>query len=308
MSTEASMIADAVDRILADAAGAAGTDAAVWRQLAEAGVPRLLRPEAEGGAGECWRDAAEVLQVLGRHGSALPLPDALLAHALLSAAGIEADARPIRLSVAGPDGTPDPLDARAPAEAHTLVLSPWGATVDAEWQPAGGGAGTRFGLADGAGVRARLAFVAAAMLTGAMRAAIDAGIDYAGLRQAFGRPLGAFQAVQHPLAVAAEEVAASRAALDWAAARLEAGRGGVAPEVAKARAADAAGRVAAVVHQVHGAIGFTAEHALHRSTRLLWLWRDRWGDELYWQACLGARALAAGPDGLFDLLEDPTGG
>lgn len=133
------------------------------------------------------------------------------------------------------------------------------------------------------------------------------GVDYAGLRRAFGRPIGQFQAVQHPLAVAAEEVAASRAALDWAAAAMERGDGAVAAAVAKARAADAAGRVAAVVHQVHGAIGFTAEHALHRTTRLLWTWRERWGDEHDWNAALGALALAGGPEALFDLLDGRIG-
>ena len=140
-----------------------------------------------------------------------------------------------------------------------------------------------------------------------MRTAIAMGVEYAGLRRAFGRPIGQFQAVQHPLAVAAEEVAASRAALDWAAAELESGGGHVAAAVAKARAADAAGRVAAVVHQVHGAIGFTAEHALHRTTRLLWTWRERWGDEHDWHAALGTLALAGGPDALFDLLDGRVG-
>ena len=105
---------------------------------------------------------------------------------------------------------------------------------------------------------------------------------------------------------AAEEVAASRAALDWAAAELEAGGGTVAAAVAKARSADAAGRVAAVVHQVHGAIGFTAEHALHRSSRVLWRWRERWGDEHDWNAVLGGLALSGGPDALFDLLDGRT--
>ena len=63
MSQNESMIAEAIDRILADAkTGSASADAVTWRTLADAGVLRLLRPEAEGGAGPAWRDAAEVLQ------------------------------------------------------------------------------------------------------------------------------------------------------------------------------------------------------------------------------------------------------
>lgn len=306
MSTHESMIAEAVDRILADAPPARGFDAAVWGALAEAGVPRLLRPESEGGAGEAWRDAAAVLQAAGARGAAVPIADALLGHALLARAGIDCDARPLRLEVDGPDGRPDPGREGPPEAAHRLVVEPWGEAARCTWRPVDGEV-RAFVVDDAAGVRARLALASAAVLTGAMRTAIAMGVEYAGLRRAFGRPIGQFQAVQHPLAVAAEEVAASRAALDWAAAELEAGGGLVAAAVAKARAADAAGRVAAVVHQVHGAIGFTAEHALHRTTRLLWTWRERWGDEHDWHATLGALALAGGPDALFDLLDGRVG-
>jgi acyl-CoA dehydrogenase len=298
------MIADGVDRMLADA-GTRGDafDAAAWGRLVHAGVPRLLRPEAQGGAGDAWREAAQVLQAAAGRAPALPLADALVGHSLLAAAGIELDGdAPLVLSVAGPDGTPDPADVQAIPGADRLVLAPWGERARGALQPAVGAA-REFELADAGAVRARLALAAAAVLTGTMRTAIALGVEYAGLRRAFGRTLGAFQAVQHPLAVAAEDVAASRAALDWAADALESGDGRFAAAVAKARAAEAAGRVAAVVHQVHGAIGFTAEHALHRSTTAMWRWRDRWGDETHWQAELGGLALAAGPEALFDLLD-----
>jgi len=303
MSAHESMIAEAVERMLAQATPSAGFDGRLWSMLVEAEVPRLLRPESQGGAGEAWRDASAVLQAAGAHAAAVPLADTLIAHALLGQAGLDADARPIRLSIAAPDGRPDPADAFVLPDAHRLVLDAWGTSAVGTWYAADGAAPKVFEFADGAALRARLALAGAAMLTGALRTAIGLGVEYAGLRKAFGRPIGQFQAVQHPLAVAAEDVAASRAALDWAAAGVEAGGGAVAAAVAKARAAEAAGRVAAIVHQVHGAIGFTAEHALHRSSRVLWHWRDRWGDEHDWHALLGERALAAGPEGLFDLLD-----
>jgi alkylation response protein AidB-like acyl-CoA dehydrogenase len=305
MSDTGSMIGDAVERMLAASAahGAAGEalDADAWRTLVEAGVPRLLRPEAQGGAGDAFRDAAAVLRAAGRHGTSVPLADALVGHALLARGGIEADDSPLRLVVDGPDGAPDPQSG-APAGWHVLVLAPWGDAARCDWRDANGAATRSFLIDDAPLVRGLLAVAGAAVLTGAMQRALEQSIEWAGVRRQFGRPIGAFQAVQHGLAVAAEELAASHAALDWAAAALQDGRAMPAPAVAKARAAEAAGKVAAVVHQVHGAIGFTAEHPLHRSTRLLWRWRDRWGDESHWCGVLGREALAAGPDGLFDLV------
>jgi len=294
------MIGESVARMLEGRVMAEGFDADAWSTLEEAGVVRLLRPESEGGAGDAFRDAAAVLQVYGTHAPAVPLPDTLVAHALLARGGLDAPGGPVALVVAGPDGSPDPADPGT-SSGHRLEVAAWGDAAHCSWRAADGT--SRVFALDGADeVRSLLALAAAAVMTGAMRRAIDLSIEWAGMRRQFGRPIGAFQAVQHSLALAAEEVAASRAALDWAAAELEGGEALAAAAIAKARASEAAGRVAAVAHQVHGAIGFTAEHALHRSTRLLWLWRDRWGDEAHWYAWLGREALAAGPDGLFDLV------
>jgi len=44
---------------------------------------------------------------------------------------------------------------------------------------------------------------------------------------------------------------------------------------------------------VHGAIGFTHEHALHLGTRRLWSWRSEFGTLTYWSGELG-RALCQG--------------
>ncbi|MGH3614174.1 MAG: acyl-CoA dehydrogenase family protein, partial [Pseudonocardia sp.] len=129
----------------------------------------------------------------------------------------------------------------------------------------------------------------------------------AGERVQFGRPIARFQAVQQQLALAAEEVAASGAAAEAAARVAErdgfgAGSTSFAVAAAKARTSEAAGVVARIAHQVHGAIGFTREHALRLLTTRLWAWRDEDGAEAQWQAELGGRVLAAGPNGLWPLL------
>jgi acyl-CoA dehydrogenase len=75
---------------------------------------------------------------------------------------------------------------------------------------------------------------------------------------------------------------------------------------AKARAGQAAGEVARIAHQVHGAIGFTQEHSLRLVTTRLWAWRDEDGDETYWNGQVARAALAAGVDGLWRMLTDAS--
>jgi alkylation response protein AidB-like acyl-CoA dehydrogenase len=101
--------------------------------------------------------------------------------------------------------------------------------------------------------------------------------------------------VQQSLALLAGEVQAARAALDLVA--REPSRAHVAG--AKLRAGDAAGAATEIAHQVHGAIGYTDEHELHRFTTRIWSWRDEWGSEEEWAIDLGRLACAEGPDELW---------
>ncbi len=71
---------------------------------------------------------------------------------------------------------------------------------------------------------------------------------------------------------------------------------------AKARTGEAAGVVARIAHQVHGAIGFTREHDLRLATTRLWAWREEDGSDAEWNAEVGAAVLAAGPDALWPLI------
>ena len=71
---------------------------------------------------------------------------------------------------------------------------------------------------------------------------------------------------------------------------------------AKIRSAEAAEQAAAIAHQIHGAMGFTREHILHRYTLRLLSWRDDFGNESYWAAALGNRIAAGGAEELWPLL------
>jgi acyl-CoA dehydrogenase len=78
-------------------------------------------------------------------------------------------------------------------------------------------------------------------------------------------------------------VAAARASVDAAVAHPTTFR----IACAKIRTGEAAGIGARIAHQVHGAIGFTREHPLHRFTTRLWAWRDEFGAEEHWAAVAG---------------------
>ncbi|MEZ5816891.1 MAG: acyl-CoA dehydrogenase family protein [Hyphomicrobiaceae bacterium] len=143
---------------------------------------------------------------------------------------------------------------------------------------------------------------------GALAAILDVSVRYAGERVAFERTISKFQAVQHNLARLAGESAAANAVATSAADAIARAESlldpGVYLEVASARirSAEAATEGSAIAHQVHGAIGFTKEHILHRFTRALLTWRDDFGNESRWAVELGNRVAAAGADELWPLL------
>jgi acyl-CoA dehydrogenase len=173
------------------------------------------------------------------------------------------------------------------------------------------------GIPHGA-VRLYGAMARAAQMAGALDSILDQGVRYATERKQFGRPIGNFQAIQHYLAVVAGHVAASGLAAETAFRAADRGeaaeRAGEAREpaspndpgfeiaVAKIRVGEAAGVAAGLVHQVHGAIGFTYEHSLHFATRRLWSWRAEFGSESAWAIELGRRVAARGADNLWSDL------
>ncbi len=150
------------------------------------------------------------------------------------------------------------------------------------------------------------AMMRASQLAGAIARVLELSVRYAAERVQFGKPIGSFQAIQQQLAALAGESAAATRAAD--AAWEEAARNGdirIAAAIAKSRAGEAAGKAASIAHQVHGAIGFTAEHVLHHYTRRLWTWRSEWGNESRWNAELGRRVLALGADGFWNAVATP---
>jgi len=142
---------------------------------------------------------------------------------------------------------------------------------------------------DAAILRRRWRLALAVEAAGCMAAGLALVVDHVTTRQAFGRPLGSFQAIQHRLAMAAETAEAARLlALRAAWSDTE--------EDAALAAAFAQERIAQVtfdLHQFSGAMGLTLEFPLHYWTyRLRALAGELGGASVQFRAA----AAAAWPD------------
>ncbi|MBO0752616.1 MAG: acyl-CoA dehydrogenase [Bradyrhizobiaceae bacterium] len=312
-----------------------------WEAVLSAGLTLALVPEASGGGGVDGAVAGQLIRRSAYHAIPAPFADTLMAQALWTMAGGEpfegsaglvaepairlggksrgrAVSGEVRQAAWGADvdhllllTSVDGSDclvllpradrvavsrrnvANEPRVSFTLEDEP---IADTAIRPLPGNLACRHGL----GVFG--AFVRAQQMTGAMERCLDLALVYANERKQFGKPIGRFQAVQHMLAEAAGQWAAAAAAAELAAAAFGNEAFPLAAAVAKARCGEAAGKVAEVCHQVHGAMGFTHEHALHFFTRRLWAWRDEFGREAFWQERIGRIVCEQGGEALWPRL------
>ncbi|ACL04357.1 Acyl-CoA dehydrogenase domain protein [Desulfatibacillum aliphaticivorans] len=99
---------------------------------------------------------------------------------------------------------------------------------------------------------------------GVLQAAFEQSVDYAKSRVQFGRAIGSFQAIQHHCANMVVDVDGARFISYQAAWRVARGLPASAEiSMAKAWTGEAAKRVTALSHQIHGAISFCDEFDLH---------------------------------------------
>lgn len=140
--------------------------------------------------------------------------------------------------------------------------------------------------------------IAAAELAGVMDRALEMSLDYLKTREQFGRPIGAFQALQHRAVDVYIHRELATAVLDETLATLDrdpaaAARAAAASRV-KARCADAAARITREAIQFHGAIGFTDEFdvGLYLKRALVltaWLGGPSWHRRRYADLSLGVK-------------------
>jgi alkylation response protein AidB-like acyl-CoA dehydrogenase len=104
-----------------------------------------------------------------------------------------------------------------------------------------------------------------AEMCGGAQKVLDMTVEYAKIRQAFGRPIGSYQGVKHRAADMLVDVENSKSITYYAAWAMDEGvpEGQLAVSMAKAYVSDAYRRVSGAGIQLHGGIGFTWEHDLH---------------------------------------------
>jgi acyl-CoA dehydrogenase len=331
------ILRDAVDDRLLAGAERGEWPEALWHTVVESGLTGVLSGESTSlGAG--WPEAFDIVVAAGRHCAPLPLPETIAGTWLLAIANIEPPGGPITLATVGRDedlrlarrgsgwrltgtaarvawgrrATHVALTAAVGTERYVACAALAGCRITPGENLAGEPRDTLEFSGEsviaaplpaplaGADALAIGALMRSAQIAGAIQSVLELSVSYANTRQQFGRPIGRFQAVQQNLAVLAAEAAAARMAAEHAFVLVGAdGRIEDAAAIAKIRAGEAAGRAAAIGHQVHGAIGFAREHRLHFATRRLWSWRAEFGAEAAWADRLGRDAVARGAGGLW---------
>jgi alkylation response protein AidB-like acyl-CoA dehydrogenase len=129
----------------------------------------------------------------------------------------------------------------------------------------------------------------AAEAIGLIDRALELAIEHGIAREAFGRPIGSFQAYQHACADAALERELAVALLDRAAATADR----VDASAARAFAADAALRAVRTAVQLHGGKGFLDDHEAARLYRQAKEGELRWGSAA-WHLRTITRELVSG--------------
>ncbi|MFW2237967.1 acyl-CoA dehydrogenase family protein [Rhodococcus opacus] len=307
-------------------------DGALWKVLDELGLVRLTGSESHGGSGANWHAVSALLAAAA--GAAVPVP--VVEHDLLAGWLLETAELPMTEGfrtafLMGESGTSPAVPWGRHADfvvplrydgsrwlvadlaADRIHVTPsrnlGGEPRDAvqieidtvTWSPVPAGTAETFLL------RGALARVLQAC--GAMERIVELCIEHVSTRGQFGRPLSKFQAVQRLVTGVAAETSLARAAADAAVSRVE--RDGwhspatyFAVAVAKSCTGHAASTVVRNAHQVHGAIGTTCEHQLHRYTLPVLAWRSEFGSVGQWDQLLTRTAVDAGRDGAWSLITE----
>jgi alkylation response protein AidB-like acyl-CoA dehydrogenase len=267
-----------------------GFDSALWEHAAKLGLASMRLPEEQGGVGAPMVDLALIAEEAGRAAAPVPVAEATVTVSLLALAGDEA-----RLEAAG-QGTYISTLALRPVGERSRQLLPAGAIADgivaldgdelalyepqarlphvrnlgtaplAWWTP--GDPSKRTVLASGDEARelysaavAEWRLLTSAYLIGGSTTSVRLAVEFAKTRLTSGVPIGALQAVSHPL-VDAEILINGARYMIWKAAWFHDNERGHFPELvamAFVQADHTAATATATSLHMQGGLGFTLE-------------------------------------------------
>ncbi|WP_181008326.1 acyl-CoA dehydrogenase [Sphingomonas montanisoli] len=221
-----------------------GFDRALWRTLAELGVPLMRVPAARGGSELGLLDATILMEEAGRRLASVPIAEALIAASLIArSTATEADAwleaigsgdkfasialAPIGIGAQMVAGAAV-ADAVVALDGERLFLCPQATRPQALQMVADNATawfepqGERVLLLEGAAAVAAFhaaveewKLLSAAALIGLSEQALTMAAEYASERTAFGQVIGTFQGLSHPLADCVVDVDGARMFLRW---------------------------------------------------------------------------------------------
>lgn len=260
--------------------------------LAAVGILGIAIEEEAGGSGLGVVEEALVFEQLGYHlASPAVLASVLAAHASQDASALVSAETCATLASTSPDGSLLLFDLadngpvvvlnrheasliERPADITPIEANAWGVAMSRS-QPIKQAVVPSAGL----GLRARL--LIASQLSGMSRCALDMAVEYAKIREQFGKPIGSFQAVKHHAANMAVAALAARDLVAFAATALEQQRQDAAfqVEAALVSAIRAARDNAGTNIQIHGGIGFSDECDAHLVLKQSQVWAALAGGE-----------------------------
>ncbi|MGV8871324.1 MAG: acyl-CoA dehydrogenase family protein [Rhodococcus sp. (in: high G+C Gram-positive bacteria)] len=291
--------------------GERGPGLGLYRRLAELGVTGILLAEFDGGVDGDSVDAIVALERLGYWGYPGPMVETVaVAPLLLRSSSLAADlaAGTAPVAVASTTLMPRAVDVDI---CSTAVLidgdCATSATASGPGKPSVDPARTLYDLEPTAPIDVSVDIVARANLLGSLGTAaylLGAGtrlledtVKYATLRTQFGKQIGSFQAVAHALADNMIGLELARPLVLGAALSIDTDSADSARDVSAAKVAcdTAAYRTSRSALQIHGAVGYTAEHDVSLHLLRIRALTSAWGTAA-WHRRRIAAALA--PEGI----------
>ena len=287
-----------------------GTPAAPGRAgLAETGFAAITVPESAGGGGGALLDLAVVAEQAGRVLAGPSLVTVARAAVLLAGdddrlAGLADGSVAYAVHDGGPVMDALSADRFLALQGDALVVGTGTLTERPPIDPTRGLADVALGDVEQLAPDARLRWeraervgqvVLAAEGLGTASRALEVGVQYAKDRQAFGRPIGSYQAVKHMLVDVYVGTEQLRSLVWWAAWAADEAPDELplAAAACKALSATVLEQAAETLIQVHGGIGFTWEHDAHLYWRRAKVDRLLLGDDVAAYDTVARLALAS---------------